>query len=598
MNTRNDSVFAYRDALAYLFKVVFWFAGLYWFANHLDGELWLVMLGVLFVSLPIVLSGLYGATVRKLRRLEYLQSRGWLFRLISGRILALVFWLLWGIVSALLILLQCYSYSRPQWWLLALLLPLFPIVYVLALRLFRAEVKVWLLPGMATAVTVRVCPVILLLLGVGLQFAGEAPHYTSLNDAIAAQRYAGADTYLVQQLLEYQAVYAGIQAYVLSGVGVGKWFWLLVYVGGQALVWLNLCFMVSCFVLPWRELRRILAPLSLALPARLSVMRISLSSALITFGVIFILGYVFVSLEGYLLGMRVEDRPMTRVTQQVVPRLERIGEAFFQEGTIAEIARAEARALSTIEDSKEEMERSIDQAFARLEGNVDVFLDEYYTLKGEYARIFTLMVGDFELFMEQQLREKLQQAEILAELERDSWNLLAERQEALAQYERETEAIMAANEVAAPEAGQDFAVSGSLPDFNLDHEMVSLQQRLTASTLSGAVATAIVAKVVGKSTFKLAAKTLGKLTAGKAAGTAGGAGAGAVAGAAAGSVVPGVGTAIGAAIGGVVGGLAVGITVDKILIELEESVNREQFRSEIVQAIRDSKLEFKQSLGL
>src|SRR5690606_8078359 len=138
---------------------------------------WLVMLGVLFVSLPIALSGLYGATIGKLRRLEYLASRGWLFRLLSGRFLALVFWPLWGIISALLILLQCYHYTPQQWGLLALLLPLFLLVYVFALRLFHAEVKAWLLPGVALTVAVRVCPLLLLLLGLVLQFAGETVHY-------------------------------------------------------------------------------------------------------------------------------------------------------------------------------------------------------------------------------------------------------------------------------------------------------------------------------------------------------------------------------------------------------------------------------------
>jgi hypothetical protein len=94
-----------------------------------------------------------------------------------------------------------------------------------------------------------------------------------------------------------------------------------------------------------------------------------------------------------------------------------------------------------------------------------------------------------------------------------------------------------------------------------------------------------VAKIVSKGIFKAAGKALSKVAISKVAGTAGGA----AIGAAIGSVVPGAGTIV----GGVIGGALAGVFVDKVLLELEEAISREDFRMEILNSIRESRDEFK-----
>ena len=130
--------------------------------------------------------------------------------------------------------------------------------------------------------------------------------------------------------------------------------------------------------------------------------------------------------------------------------------------------------------------------------------------------------------------------------------------------------------------------------------LLDLQQRLllsgggaaTAGVLGSVMAGKLGTKALGKSGMKLAVQGLGKLLAGKAAGGSLGAGGGAAAGAALGSFIPGFGTVAGAMLGGVLGGVAAGIGVDKALIELEELVSREQFRTELLQVIEDLRQEF------
>ena len=108
--------------------------------------------------------------------------------------------------------------------------------------------------------------------------------------------------------------------------------------------------------------------------------------------------------------------------------------------------------------------------------------------------------------------------------------------------------------------------------------------------VGGIVAQKVTAKMLGKSVIKLAAKAPVKALASKV-------GAGALAGAAAGTVLPGAGTAAGAFVGILVG-IAGGVTIDVALLELEETLSREDFKREIIAAIREARREFEtQYLG-
>ena len=83
--------------------------------------------------------------------------------------------------------------------------------------------------------------------------------------------------------------------------------------------------------------------------------------------------------------------------------------------------------------------------------------------------------------------------------------------------------------------------------------------------------------------LNLAAKSLAKFVTARATGSLGGASAGA----AIGPAIPGIGTAIGAVVGIVLGGIA----IDKGLLTLDEAMNREAFKKEIMGAITEVKRE-------
>ncbi len=177
------------------------------------------------------------------------------------------------------------------------------------------------------------------------------------------------------------------------------------------------------------------------------------------------------------------------------------------------------------------------------------------------------------------------------------------------EYQKAAENIMAENRIDPAyftiHVSQNMSLENALKA-PINKDIINLKNRLMLSVGGGAVvglitATVgkkIVAKVAGKAVLKTASKALAKVVASKTVGSAGGAAVGATAGAAAGSIVPGVGTAIGAIVGGIVGGIAAGVAVDAGILKLDELMNRQEFRNEIITSLNAARMEFKSNLSL
>ncbi len=371
---------------------------------------------------------------------------------------------------------------------------------------------------------------------------------------------------------------------------------------------INACAVLSCFLVPGTEYRRVFGPLSDAdKPRPLSLYRLVVMAALFSFTAVFIYLPVFAYLE-----LWVQQTSKMRESRQmaeswIIPKLEQIDGAFFKEGTLAKLQNARVEALHNVELSLVRLEGQADRAFDRLEANVDDYLDWYYSLAGEYGRITQLMIGELDDYMIEKLEESLEQGDAFKGVQAALNTALSEHRKALDAYHSAAQTILKENRVDSTGSQVHVVQRMKLKDvLDLpDHQdMIGLESRLIAGGGGGAMAGVITAviierivgKVLGKNIFKLAAKSLTKIVISKTAGSAGGAGAGAAAGAAVGSVLPGPGTVIGAVIGGIIGTIAVGMTVDKVLIELEESINREEFKRGILSAVREARMEFKAKL--
>lgn len=594
-----------RTHAAPLLAMAFMLLALWYLSTRfLGGAFWQAIVAVAAVAIPLAMHALYETAIAKTLRRERYQRDGRFFRLFAGRLLLGAVALLLVLLAAPFVVVRLHALDAHDWILLALLVPLQLCVFSGFRNLLQHEYKPWLLTAAALDWTRCVCPTLLAAVYAALLLlqreTGAAPDLAMAIEQAQA-RVAGLDASLaLATLARFMAIVDGSKAWFLANLAeragsLAYWaavldFWMLCYL---------LCRVLAIALLPRSEWRRVFGPLTdeRDVPA-LAPRRIAVACALFTFVTLFI-GIPMLA------GIETQVRAQPGLQQLVAGtrlRVERIGEEYFAPGTIAALERARRVALARLDVSTAELRAATEAAFDAMEGNVDLYLDWYYSLGAEYMRIGHLLAGDLEDYMARRFAGTLAQGDAFADVERALAASLVNSAEANALYARLSDNILEQNRVALPERQVIVVRQLDLREVLTppEHaELFGVQSRLLASgggamagVLGGAIAGKLVAKVVTKSSFKLATQAAAKLVASKAAGTTLGAGAGAATGGAIGSVVPGFGTAIGALVGGMLGGLAVGIGIDKALIEFEEAVGREAFRAELLQALDEARRDY------
>lgn len=351
---------------------------------------------------------------------------------------------------------------------------------------------------------------------------------------------------------------------------------------------LAVCRFIASFLVPLREYGRMLGPLIASDdPPPVSRPRLFLAAALATLTLFLIVPYLVFAIDAAL-----RERPAIQAQlERIQIRIERIDDSFVHEGTIAEIELAKLK-IASQRDAKVTLETALDAGFDAMIGNVDGYLDWYYSLPGEYARIGHMLVGDMEAYMSARLSEALGADDPFGAFEGALATANEADKQARAEFARTAEAIIARNRVE-PGASNVVVVGSAERDMLIalgsSEAMISLSQRVAgggvAAFVSGAVAAKVVSNALAKGTIKLGANALAKVVGSKATGSLAGAATGALAGGAIGSAVPIVGTAIGAVVGGITTGLLVGVGVEALLLQLEEQFSRDDFRADLVAAI-------------
>jgi hypothetical protein len=435
---------------------------------------------------------------------------------------------------------------------------------------------------------------------------GGVPQYPDLGAAIDAGR-AGApmvgDSAIAAVLVNAAGILNGLQAYALGLLSGGGCLRAAAAVLALALLawpfhWVVCCYVAS-FLVPRREYARVLAPLVDApAPPPVPAFRIFGAASLGALVLLVIYPSLVATTDQWL-------RSRTWVSEQldrIEVTVERVDDILVREGTLAEIARKGEEIAARRVEQRAALEAELNAGFDRMEANVDAYLDWYYSLPAEYARIGRMLIGDLEGYMAARLTETLGAGDPFAAVEAELGRALQEDAAALEEYRTAVTEILQRNRV---ETGTDRRDVTVVAEARSDHLMlvpedglVPLKARLgvgaaggVAGALSAAIAAKVVAKMMAKGVLKAGAKTLLKVGGGKLAGSAGGAAAGAAAGAAVGSMVPGIGTAIGAVVGGVVAGLAVAASAEYLMLKLEEAYSRDDHRTDLVAELRRMRAE-------
>lgn len=280
----------------------------------------------------------------------------------------------------------------------------------------------------------------------------------------------------------------------------------------------------------------------------------------------------------------------------------------------------EHRAERVQEELLAPLDSETDIIFQRACAQVPVFADWYYSLAGEYARLFYAAFGNLPDYISKQLQLHVFQpagtAEAIDGLTAgldaslaEKFNLAAlDLQGLLMRLIREHQ--VNADEVNIQVGGQ-WALATQLAERLETYVSLGPQDivRQGVATSAGVAASAVTMKKLGAATVskvsaKFAAKPslgalataatkLGLKSATKAGGTLAGAGTGATTGAAlCAGTVAGAPLAPGCAlVGGALTGLATWVLVDKAVLETEELLNRETFEEELREALETQRRE-------
>lgn len=554
-----------------------------------------VVISVLIFAVPVALSGAYSSAVNQTRVVSYYKTSGRAHKLLSGRVIRSILWVIWALTTSFFMLLQFSTYSSLEWVALLLVVPVYWLAHQYSHRFLSVELKKCYVITDFSIVWARLwCPAIMVVIYAGLILVfSSVQNYASLSEALAAKRSGIpeiAGSAVVQVALRLMSFADGIKAYLAGDLKqFGEYLPLLLKVIGGYVVFFNACATFACFVIPSREYRRVFGPVSDDdTPAPLPKSRVALASALITFVAIFVYVPLFAQLEKW-----TGDHPnVIEAIKKVERQAERIDGELYNPGTIEKLEVAKADALGKLNVSRAKLDGQIDRAFDQMENNVDRYLDWYYSLMAEYVRLAKLMTGEIEGYMERKLYEQLQQGEAFKVVSDAIAAALASHKNVMAEYHQTVKAIMDASRMELPTGAEAKVVKDmslndilSLPT-HLD--VVAFEGRAAGGAVAAGVSAAIAAKVASKGVFKAAAKALSKMAVSKATAVLGGA----AVGAAIGSILPGVGTVAIGALGGLIGGLA----VDGALLKLEEVISRDEFKKEILVAIHEARVAFKARL--
>jgi hypothetical protein len=219
------------------------------------------------------------------------------------------------------------------------------------------------------------------------------------------------------------------------------------------------------------------------------------------------------------------------------------------------------------------VDAGLEQIFARVEKGVDNYLDWYFSVAGEYQRLAAVLFDDFVDVMRDQLEQHLFAAGDF-DVRLTRLNL---------QIEQDSAARLAS---IAPRLGTELKTApcdvGGLslaPLSRLDQDALRASAAATGGIGAGIVASKALAKKTAAAVAgKLAAKTLAK----KGSSSLLSAGIGAT------LCAPGGPVAI---LCGVTAGLVTWLAVDKVLIELDDALHRDEMRQDILDALAEQQLE-------
>ena len=233
------------------------------------------------------------------------------------------------------------------------------------------------------------------------------------------------------------------------------------------------------------------------------------------------------------------------------------------------------------------IDKKFDDLRRNAEKGIDVYLDWLFSVIGEYERLAMVFSGDVSEKMSKELVKIIfsntgisQSIDLLLiqEQKNNKQNILDMADTInikTNEFISNNPCLLRDVSLSTPSITRDKITAGTATFTG------AIGARVTGKTLGQKTASMATAKIVNKAGFKAVINLIAKTLAKKAATTvAGGVATGAAAGLVCGPTSP-----ICSVVGGIVGGITTWFIVDKIIVEIDEAINRESLRKEMIESI-------------
>ncbi|MDR2459851.1 MAG: hypothetical protein LBE38_03575 [Deltaproteobacteria bacterium] len=566
-----------------------------------------VAIFIAICAIPIALVSSYFDAIRLTTIADRLTPEGFAIKFLSYRFFFHVLLFAVSLILSSILVINLASLSLTEWIYVLISFPVFLCTLAFIKARMKKEAALWLVNPWSLQVARRLAPLFMVLIyWVGLIYSGVHLFPETLGEAQSTNisPFTGTESYLLGFLGEWIQTLGGIRNYAYGRIlGLGALPFLLFLFLSSYAVFYSLCSFYSFMFIPRKELRRVVAK-PVGSKAELPLPFVRFVIQMLVPMVICLAVFFHFAVVSELFFMRY-NAPLQLANRAAKEELYRLvvlidNEAYYPEIIAAASSNNLAMQL-LMQETKQELLAATDAIFDGYVANVDTYLDWYYSLEAEYARLGTLTVGKVEEFMAQSLLTHINQGVSSSGLVNalNSFNQKAQKfnlDNLIARYavDIDAEGPNVKNIPIIQMSSGIFRETFTPPSFTSLEVRVGTSSGvgLLAGLVTGVAAKRIVGTIASRLIFQTAAKTLLKTAVGKGVTYTSSMAVGGGAGAGIGSVVPGIGTAIGAVVGVVVG-LGTAVIVDKTLLALEEAINRENFKRSLVDSIEQQRREVK-----
>jgi len=549
-------------------------------------------IAIIILSVPIIIYNFYIISMMKKITLSKFHTEGKIFSFFSRRkILYAIFIILTPILSAYS-LIKMYGFSYKEWLIVFFMIPVFSFIY----NFLKKHIKKELFEKYVNVIVFRnafiiTYIIIVLIFSLLLFFSGEYDLTTinSLGDTVKLQENVFANLQsctIAYTIAQYVAFFNGVIIYFISNLS-GFWLFLsILVIAGEGIVFYNILSVFSLHLLNKKELSVVFRPLRKNNTKTENKYNLIIKLSILILAIISLYSYAYISL-GYSLKNNKTLIKIVKVPQEVV--VDMIDGKLVNVGTIEKIDKLKREMKNEISNK---ISQNFDKPFDMAIDNVDVYLDKYYSFTAEFFR--TINVFNLDEYIKGRMKEMIFDTKFTKAFTEAKNNLPEILKESSLKFKELSDKIIKKNLIKLNPfdtalVNKKASINKILDNMSKTSNKIPIEFRSGVSTITSFIVGGIVGKQIYKHGIKALLKIIGKKAVSKLAIIAGGA----TIGGGTGSVIPGAGTLVGAAIGGTVALIGSFFASEYGMVKLEELINRDKHKKEIIEAINESRNELK-----